>query len=130
MNIKALIRYVEIDNNGNLTFRKKPKCEFNQMKVIVLTARHPLFGRTVLQLENGQLIFKYNDEAWAFLSQISSKYFAVKRVFSNCRYNYYLVSCYSKSISSYKNSFIKECRYMDIPNTPGWNDHFVESWKE
>lgn len=29
MNIKALIRYVEIDNNGNLTFRKKPKCEFN-----------------------------------------------------------------------------------------------------
>lgn len=34
MNIKALIRYVEIDNNGNLTFRKKPKCEFNQMKVI------------------------------------------------------------------------------------------------
>lgn len=42
MDIKALIRYVEIDNNGNLTFRKKPKCEFNQMKVIVLTARHPL----------------------------------------------------------------------------------------
>lgn len=123
MNIKALIRYVEINDNGNLTFRKKPKCEFNTMKVIILTARHPLFGRTVLQLENGQLIFKYNDEAWAFLSQISSKYFAVK-------YRYYLVSRYSKSIPSYKNSFIKECRYMDIPNTPGWNDHFVESWKE
>lgn len=56
MNIKALIRYVEINDNGNLTFRKKPKCEFNTMKVIILTARHPLFGRTVLQLENGQLI--------------------------------------------------------------------------
>lgn len=41
MNIKALIRYVEIDNNGNLTFRKKPKCEFNQMKVIVLTCKTP-----------------------------------------------------------------------------------------
>lgn len=44
MDIKALIRYVEIDNNGNLTFRKKPKCEFNTMKVIILTTRHPLFG--------------------------------------------------------------------------------------
>lgn len=42
MNIKALIRYVEINDNGNLTFRKKPKCEFNTMKVIILTARHPI----------------------------------------------------------------------------------------
>jgi hypothetical protein len=58
MNIKALIRYVEINDNGNLTFRKKPKCEFNTMKVIILTARHPLFGRTILQLENGPLIFQ------------------------------------------------------------------------
>lgn len=41
MNIKALIRYVEINDNGNLTFRKKPKCEFNTMKVIILTARPP-----------------------------------------------------------------------------------------
>lgn len=53
MNIKALIRYVEIDNNGNLTFRKKPKCEFNQMKVIVLTARHPLFGEQYCSWRTG-----------------------------------------------------------------------------
>lgn len=131
MNIKVLIRYLDLDKSGNMVYSKKPKSKFSTM-VIVLKGG-PWLDKLILKFANGEpMAFKYNVETFTFLRKITSEYFAVTKVYKRPGYSYCLVSRYSKKKVSNLPDLLKQCHNMDLM-TAGeyWNNLIpIELWRE